>query len=119
MALELSNTSLARKSEAEALDIISGADDQQVVKAGETFTGTILAFVVANAGTVGEVLVADTSNTDIVGSGAEGYLNISGLSLPSGAFFKAGKYSKGANWVSITAGTADIIAYYKYTKVNS
>lgn len=120
MALELANTSLGRKAEAEALDLISGADDNKLIKAGETFVGTIMGFVVQTTGTVEVVLAADASSTDIVGGGAtaEGFLNIAGVDLTVGAFYKAGKYSKGSNWKSITAGTASIIVYYKYTKIN-
>ena len=117
MALELANTSLGKKATEEALEIMAGADDQKLLKAGEDFTGTILAFVINTAGTVAAVLAEDTSNTDIVGAGAgaEGYLNISGVDLAVGSFFAAGKYSKGANWNNVESGTAEIIVYYKYS----
>lgn len=116
MPLELANTSLGKKSESEALDIMSGADDQKLIKAGETFAANIVAFVVNGTGTVANVLANDSTNTDIVagGSANEGFLNIDGVDLAVGAFFQAGKYSKGANYSSITTGTASVIAYYKY-----
>jgi hypothetical protein len=121
MALELVNNSLARKSESEALDLISGADDVKLIKAGETFVGTILGIVVNGTGTITQVLAADTLGTDIVagGASAQGYLNIDGVDLAVGSFIKAGKYSKGANWTSVTAGTASVYAYYKYTQNNT
>jgi hypothetical protein len=121
MALELNNKSLAKKSESEALDVISGSDDNRLIKPGTTFAGTIVALVVQTAGTITNVLAADTDDTDIVGAGAgaEGYLNIDGEDLPVGAFLNAGKYSKGANYTSVTTGTASVMAYYKYTQDRS
>lgn len=120
MALELNNTQPSKKSETEAADIIAGADDQRLIQAGETFAANIVAFVVNGKGTVTNVLANDTSSTDVVGAGAgaEGYLNISGVDLEPGAFFAAGKYSKGDTFTSITTGTASVIAYYKYTLTN-
>lgn len=118
MALELASGSLAVKSTPESLDLISGADDNKLIQAGETFVGTIMGFVVQDAGTITEVLAADTDGTDIVGAGGQGYLNITGTDLVSGAFFAAGKYSGGANYTSLTTGTASVIVYYKYTKDN-
>ena len=95
---------------------MSGADDQKLIKPGETFAGNIVAFVVNGVGTVVNVLANDTLQTDIVGGGSanEGFLNIDGIDLAIGSFFKAGKYSIGANYKSITTGTASVIAYYKY-----
>ena len=40
--------------------------------------------------------------------------DIDGIDLAIGSFFQAGKYSIGANYKSITTGTASVIAYYKY-----
>lgn len=117
MALELNNTAQSKKSAAEANDIISGADGMKLLKAGETFVGTILAVVINSIGTLTEVLAADTLNTDITAGGAtaEGYLNIDGEDLSPGAFIPAGKYSKGANFTSVTTGTATALVYYKMT----
>jgi hypothetical protein len=117
MALELGNSSLGHKSDAEALDIISGADDVKILKASETFVGTIIAIVINTAGTLTEVLAADTLGTDILAGGAlaEGYLNADGVDLSAGVFIKPGKYSKGANYTSVTTGTATALVYYKYS----
>jgi hypothetical protein len=116
MPLTLANKSLGKKAESEALDIISGSDDNKLIKAGETFAGTIVAFVVNSTGTVANVIAQDTDSTDIIAGGEtdEGFLNIDGVDLAVGAFFQAGKYDKGSNYSSITTGTASVIAYYKY-----
>jgi len=117
MALEIVNKSIAKKSETESLDLISGSDDFKLLKAGETFVGNIVAVVINTGGTITQVLANDTLGTDIVAGGAtaEGYLNIDGVDLSVGSFLKAGKYSKGANWTSVTTGTATAYVYYKYS----
>jgi hypothetical protein len=116
MALELNNKSLARKAEAEALDIIAGADDSIHVKAGDTFVGTILAIVIDTPGTITQILAGDSSSTDITAGGlVEGYKNINGETLGAGKFITAGKYLGGANLKSVTTGTATATVYYKYT----
>lgn len=118
MALELANRSLGKKSETEALDVIAGSDDCMLVRAGETLTATIMMIVVHTAGTITALKAADTLGTELITGVTPGMKNIAGVSLGIGTIITPGKYSKGANFSSITTGTASVMVYYKYTIVN-
>lgn len=115
MALELDNKTLAKKSEGEVLDLLSGADDCMLVKAGETFTGTIMYFIVHTKGTITALKAKDTLETELITGVTEGMKNIAGVDLEVGTIITPGKYKKGANFKSVTTGTATIFVYYKYT----
>ncbi len=115
MALELNNKSLGNKSQSESLDILAGSDDSILLQAGQTFQGTITKIVILTAGTLTALLAEDTSNTDILTGTTEGFKNLNGVTIPEEAVITPGKYSKGANFSSVTSGTAVAMVYYKYT----
>lgn len=115
MALELNNKSLGRKSQTESGDILAGSDDCILLRAGETFTGTIIKIVILTAGTLTSIKANDTLNTEILTGVAEGFKNLNGVTIPVNAVITSGKYKDGANISEVISGTAVAMVHYNYT----
>ena len=120
MALELDDKSPGKRDQTEAADLIAGADDSMLIRAGQTLDGVaqklaIVAFVVNLKGTVASLIANDGNNTEVAGAGlTKGSKNIATIDLEVGTFMQAGKYANSRTWNKLVTGTAEVIAYYNY-----
>lgn len=131
MALQLQKYTTGKRSQTDSLDLIAGAHDSILIRAGETLDGidqglSIVALVINEDAVIGSLIADDrksgqtvSAGTDVVAGGlAIGFKNIDSQTLTAGTFIPAGNYYRSRAWTKVVVTSGSVKAYYNYIPDN-